>query len=145
MGLKQGLLAGVLLLLLAAQQGASAQTIGYAEAHDRIAHSCGSDIERYCGNVALGGGAIKACLERNQAKISGQCRTVSAEAFDRKSNLVLSQKRAEAVRDALVTTFGIAPGRVVAVGLGEEQLQDRAHPDEAVNRRVQMVNLGRFR
>ena len=64
---------------------------------------------------------------------------------DRKSNLTLSQKRADAVRDALVTTFGIAASRIVSVGLGEEQLQDRTRPDAAVNRRVQVINVGRFR
>jgi len=64
---------------------------------------------------------------------------------DRKSNLTLSQKRADAVREALVTTFGISPARIVAVGLGEEQLQDPKNPDAAVNRRVQIVNVGRFR
>ncbi|QEL21957.1 OmpA family protein [Bosea sp. F3-2] len=64
---------------------------------------------------------------------------------DRKSNLTLSQNRADAVREALVTTFGISPTRIVAVGLGEEQLQDRKNPDAAVNRRVQIVNVGRFR
>lgn len=64
---------------------------------------------------------------------------------DRKSNLTLSEKRADAVRKALVTTFGITPARVISVGLGEEQLQDRAHPTAAVNRRVQIVNMGRFR
>lgn len=64
---------------------------------------------------------------------------------DRKSNLTLSQKRADAVREALVTTFGIAPARIVAVGLGEEQLLDRKNPDAAANRRVQVVNVGRFR
>ena len=64
---------------------------------------------------------------------------------DRLANLTLSQKRAEAVQRALVTTFGITPTRVIAVGLGEEQLQDRAHPTAAVNRRVQIVNIGRFR
>src|SRR6478752_1650752 len=64
---------------------------------------------------------------------------------DRKSNLTLSQKRADAVRDALVTTFGIAPARIVSVGLGEEQLQNRKNPDAAANRRVQIVNVGRFR
>jgi outer membrane protein OmpA-like peptidoglycan-associated protein len=64
---------------------------------------------------------------------------------DRKSNLTLSQKRADAVREALVTTFGISPARIFSVGLGEEQLQDRRNPDAAVNRRVQIVNVGRFR
>jgi outer membrane protein OmpA-like peptidoglycan-associated protein len=64
---------------------------------------------------------------------------------DRKSNLTLSQKRADAVRLALVTTFGIAPAKVFSVGLGEEQLQDRTNPTAQINRRVQVVNVGRTR
>ncbi|PTM38948.1 OmpA family protein [Bosea sp. 124] len=64
---------------------------------------------------------------------------------DRKSNLTLSQKRADAIRNALVTTFRVPPDRLQAVGLGEEQLQDRAHPAAAANRRVQLVNIGRFK
>jgi OmpA-OmpF porin, OOP family len=62
----------------------------------------------------------------------------------RKHNLELSQRRADAVRHALVTTFGVAPSKVVAVGLGEEQLLDRARPDSPKNRRVQLINIGRF-
>ena len=62
----------------------------------------------------------------------------------RKHNLELSQRRADAVRDALVTTFGISPSKVFAVGLGEEQLLDRRHPDSPRNRRVQLINIGRF-
>jgi len=30
-----------------------------------------------------------------------------------------------------------------AVGVGKEQLQDRKRPDAAVNRRVQLVNVGK--
>jgi outer membrane protein OmpA-like peptidoglycan-associated protein len=56
-------------------------------------------------------------------------------------NLALSQRRAEAVRDALVTTFKVSPKRVLAVGLGEEQLQDADHPKAAVNQQVQIVTL----
>ena len=41
----------------------------------------------------------------------------------RQNNLELSQKRANAIREALVTTFRISPQRVLALGLGEEQLQ----------------------
>lgn len=62
----------------------------------------------------------------------------------RKHNLDLSQQRADAVRDALVTTFGISPKKVFAVGLGEEQLLDRRKPDSPRNRRVQLINIGRF-
>lgn len=62
----------------------------------------------------------------------------------RELNLKLSEARANAVREALVTDFGVEPGRLEALGLGEEQLLDRKNPDAAVNRRVQVITLGRF-
>ena len=61
----------------------------------------------------------------------------------REHNLRLSQRRAEAVRAALINPFGIAPSRIEAVGLGEEQLLNRAQPGAAENRRVQLVNIGK--
>lgn len=60
----------------------------------------------------------------------------------REYNLELSIKRAQAVREALVTTFRVPGEYLFAVGLGEEQLRDPANPDAAVNRRVQLINLG---
>jgi len=60
----------------------------------------------------------------------------------REYNLELSIKRAQAVREALVTTFQVPGEYLFAVGLGEEQLRDPANPDAAVNRRVQLINLG---
>ncbi len=57
-------------------------------------------------------------------------------------NLKLSQRRADAVRDMLISTFRILPGRLVALGLGEEQLQDQSNPNASVNRRVQLLNIG---
>ena len=57
-------------------------------------------------------------------------------------NLKLSQERADAIRNALVNPFGISSARLEAVGLGEEQLLDPAHPDAAKNRRVQLINIG---
>lgn len=60
----------------------------------------------------------------------------------REYNLGLSQRRADAVREALVTTFRVPPESVQAVGLGEEDLRDPANPDAAVNRRVQLINTG---
>ena len=62
---------------------------------------------------------------------------------DRAYNLKLSQQRADAIREALINPFGIAPARVEAVGLGEEQLLNRANPEAAENRRVQLINIGR--
>lgn len=63
----------------------------------------------------------------------------------REYNLNLSQKRADAIQEALSTTFKISPQRVQAIGLGEEQLQDPAQPAAAVNRRVQIVTIGNVR
>ena len=59
----------------------------------------------------------------------------------REINLMLSQRRAEAIRDALATTFKVSPKRVFAVGLGEEQLQDADHPKAVVNQQVLIVTL----
>jgi OmpA-OmpF porin, OOP family len=59
----------------------------------------------------------------------------------RENNLALSQRRAEAIRDALLMTFKISSKRVLAVGLGEEQLQDANNPKAAVNQQVEIVTL----
>lgn len=61
----------------------------------------------------------------------------------RLNNLELSQRRASAIRDILVTTFRVAPQRLLALGLGEEQLQDRARPNAPSNRRVQVILIGK--
>ncbi|WP_306149330.1 MULTISPECIES: OmpA family protein [unclassified Roseibium] len=61
---------------------------------------------------------------------------------DRTYNLELSQRRAQAIREALVTTFQVPGSTLFSVGLGEEQLRDPADPFAAVNRRVQLINMG---
>jgi OmpA-OmpF porin, OOP family len=61
----------------------------------------------------------------------------------RDHNLKLSQQRADAIREALINPFGISPGRIEAVGLGEEQLLNSAKPEAAENRRVQLINIGK--
>ncbi|HXO71491.1 MAG TPA: OmpA family protein [Bradyrhizobium sp.] len=62
----------------------------------------------------------------------------------RDHNLIVSQRRADAVRDVLVTTFKISPKRLQTLGLGEEQLRDAARPPSATNRRIQVVSLGKL-
>ena len=59
----------------------------------------------------------------------------------RDNNLLLSHRRAEAIRDALVQTFRVSSKRVFAVGLGEEQLQDANNPKSPVNQQAQIVTL----
>jgi len=61
----------------------------------------------------------------------------------RQYNVGLSQRRAEAIRDALIDPFSVNPASIEAVGMGEEQLRDPAHPTSGVNRRVQLVNVGK--
>lgn len=63
----------------------------------------------------------------------------------RAHNLQLSQERADAIVTALTSVFGVNPNLLEAVGLGQEALQDPAHPDAAVNRRVQIYNVGSAR
>jgi len=61
----------------------------------------------------------------------------------REYNIGLSQRRAEAIAAALVDPFGVNPAILQPVGLGEEQLRDPAHPTSGVNRRVQLINVGK--
>jgi OOP family OmpA-OmpF porin len=63
---------------------------------------------------------------------------------NRKDNLALSQARADAVVEALTTTFSVDPARVEAVGLGQEALEDVKNPKNPINRRVQLINIGRY-
>jgi outer membrane protein OmpA-like peptidoglycan-associated protein len=59
----------------------------------------------------------------------------------REINLTLSQRRADSIRDVLVTTFKISSKRIQAVGLGEEQLLDAEHPKAAVNQQIEIVTV----
>ena len=57
-------------------------------------------------------------------------------------NLTLSQRRADVIRDILVNTFKVSPKRLVTLGLGEEQLLDRAKPGSAVNQQIEIATVG---
>lgn len=57
-------------------------------------------------------------------------------------NLALSQKRAEAAQSYLVNTLGVDASRLQAVGRGQADPLDPAHPESPVNRRVGVVNMG---
>jgi OOP family OmpA-OmpF porin len=61
----------------------------------------------------------------------------------RESNLTLSQKRADAIRGALVTAFKISPKRLQGIGLGEEQLLDAAHPTAPINQQFEVATVGK--
>lgn len=62
----------------------------------------------------------------------------------RDHNLTLSQRRADAIRDMLVTTFKVSAKRLQAIGLGEEQLLDAVRSTAAVNQRLQVMAVGKI-
>ncbi|PZQ79799.1 MAG: flagellar motor protein MotB [Ancylobacter novellus] len=57
-------------------------------------------------------------------------------------NLKLSQERADAIVQALVVLYRVSPDRLQALGLGQEALQVPGKPDDPINRRVQIFNIG---
>jgi OmpA-OmpF porin, OOP family len=72
-------------------------------------------------------------------RIEGHTDTVG----EAETNLRLSERRASAVRDLLVQKYGVAPGRLEVIGLGESRPLVPT-PDETSdqrNRRVQVINL----
>jgi outer membrane protein OmpA-like peptidoglycan-associated protein len=62
----------------------------------------------------------------------------------REANVILSQRRADAIRDVLVNTFKISSKRIQSLGLGEEQFIDQAHPTSPVNLQIQVLTLGKL-
>ncbi len=52
-------------------------------------------------------------------------------------NQRLSEKRARAIRSYLVSSLGVEPGRLVALGKGESRLLEGRDPLDARNRRVE--------
>jgi len=62
----------------------------------------------------------------------------------REANAILSQRRADAIREILVNTFKISAKRIQSVGLGEEQLLDFARPTASVNNQIQIMTLSKI-
>ena len=60
-------------------------------------------------------------------------------------NQKLSERRAEAVRNYLVFQYDIEPDRIESVGFGKTQLLDPSKPEDGINRRVQVINIGEGR
>ena len=56
-------------------------------------------------------------------------------------NQGLSERRAAAVRDYLVTKFHIDQLKLESNGFGSRELLDPRHPEDGVNRRVQITNV----
>jgi outer membrane protein OmpA-like peptidoglycan-associated protein len=57
-------------------------------------------------------------------------------------NQKLSERRAAAVRNYIVFQYDIEQARIETVGFGKTQLLDPSNPEDGVNRRVQIINIG---
>lgn len=79
-------------------------------------------------------------LNNYRFQIAGHTDAVGSDAYNQK----LSEARAKAVLDHLVTQFGIDASRIDPVGFGESQLLDPADPEGDINRRVQVTRLDRI-
>ena len=69
--------------------------------------------------------------------VAGHTDAAGGEAY----NQDLSERRADSVKRYLVEKFGLAGADLVTVGYGKSRLKDAAHPLDAANRRVQVVNM----
>jgi OmpA-OmpF porin, OOP family len=78
-------------------------------------------------------------LRDSRIRIAGHTDAKGGDAY----NLNLSRARAQSVADYLANQHRIDNKRLMVEGLGRTQLLDPANPESAVNRRVQVVNLGK--
>ncbi len=74
-----------------------------------------------------------------KVEIQGHTDSIGSERY----NLILSQKRAEAVKDILVKKYGISPDRIIAKGYGESKpiASNKTPEGRAKNRRVIAVRI----
>ncbi len=86
---------------------------------------------------ALGKALSDPGLKGSTFVVAGHTDAVGNDAF----NQDLSERRADAIKRYLVDHYGISGGDLVTVGYGESRLKDLDHPDAAINRRVQVVNM----
>jgi outer membrane protein OmpA-like peptidoglycan-associated protein len=75
---------------------------------------------------------------RTRFRIAGHTDGVGSPVRNQK----LSEERAESVKTYLTGRFSIDGSRLEAVGKGSHELLDRDNPAAAVNRRVEVTNLG---
>lgn len=107
----------------------------------QIQFALGSDIIRpqsYATLGAIADAMHHPILWNYKFIVVGNTDTTGTRAF----NLKLSQERANAIVQALVTVFGVSPDRLEAVGLGQEALQVPSKPEDPINRRVQIFTIG---
>lgn len=77
-------------------------------------------------------------LRQVRFMVAGHTDAAGSDAF----NDLLSRRRAQAVADYLAREHGVDVARLRIEGYGRSRLLDAGNPLSAINRRVQVVNLG---
>ncbi len=88
--------------------------------------------------VELGRALSSDALKGTRFLLAGHTDAKGGESY----NLRLSQRRADAIKQYLMTQFRVEEQRLLAVGYGKEQPKNSANPLADENRRVQVVNFG---
>ena len=78
-------------------------------------------------------------LQASSFLIGGHTDARGSDAY----NQALSERRAQAVREHLVSVHKLSPDRLKPIGFGRRELADPGNPESGVNRRVEIVNLSR--
>jgi outer membrane protein OmpA-like peptidoglycan-associated protein len=86
---------------------------------------------------ALGQALSDPKLKGSTFIVAGHTDGVGSDAF----NQDLSERRADTIKRYLVDNYHIANGDLVTVGYGKTKLKDAQDPTDAINRRVQVVNM----
>jgi outer membrane protein OmpA-like peptidoglycan-associated protein len=86
---------------------------------------------------ALGQALSDPKLKGSTFVVAGHTDGVGGDAF----NQGLSERRADTIKQYLVSKYHIAGSDLVTVGYGKTKLKDANDPTDAVNRRVQVVNM----
>ena len=86
---------------------------------------------------ALGRALTSPDLKGSTFIVAGHTDAAGGEAY----NQDLSERRADSIKQYLVTKYNISGPDLVTVGYGKSKLKDSANPLAEVNRRVQVVNM----
>jgi len=86
---------------------------------------------------ALGQALSDPKLNGSTFVVAGHTDGIGSDSF----NQDLSERRADTIKRYLIDNYHIAGNNLVAVGYGKTKLKDAQDPADAINRRVQVVNM----
>ena len=102
------------------------------------AHAFSRGSFELVGHVAGKGGDQKVCIDSGHQVVNNSRFAMECWDTDKIWAQVLSERRAQSVRDYLLKNFTIPEGRIKAYGVGDVQHKFKDDPDNPGNRRVEV-------